>query len=290
MRIYEAIRRTAINRLDSEVLLAHVLKKDRSWLIAHCDEELAEHQIKEFDELVERRKNHEPVAYITGEKEFYGRKFKVDKRVLIPRPATETLVDEVIGVLECWNIGMLEYSKITDADTDIVIFTNIFDVQQSEFSNQSSAINTQPPRESITIVDVGTGSGCIGITLALEIPNIKIICTDISEGALEVAKENARLHGVFDRISFQKSDLISNKLITNNYKLKTFIVVSNPPYISLNKQLPPDVADFEPKSALYAGTDGMDIVKKLYEQCKNDNNCLGCVLEIPHQLAKKITQ
>src|SRR3989344_5876215 len=89
------VRGASIDHTDAEILLAHVLQKDRTWLLAHPEVQLSEDQKKAFDALLQRRKNHEPLAYILGEKEFYGRTFFVDKRVLIPRPATEALIDEV---------------------------------------------------------------------------------------------------------------------------------------------------------------------------------------------------
>ena len=277
MTISNALKQDTIDRLDAEVLLSYILKKDRSWLIAHSSDELTSIQKKEFDALVMRRKNHEPVAYITGEKEFYGRKFKVDPRVLIPRPATETLIDEVKNVLMYRYISTSTKSSITEADTDIAILTNTF-----PYKLQATSYKLE------TIIDVGTGSGCIGITLALEIPNIKIICTDISDDALEVAKENAKYHNVSDRIKFIKSDLLTSNELTKNEK--RFFVVSNPPYIPSDAILEPDISNYEPKNALFAGSDGLEIISKLYKQCLEHPKCIGCALEMRLLQAKKITQ
>jgi release factor glutamine methyltransferase len=275
MKIQETLEHVKIDRLDAEVLLAHVLGKDRSWLISHSSDELNSNQKKKFDELITRRKNHEPVAYITGEKEFYGRKFKVDPRVLIPRPATEALIDEVKKLYEMK--FEIETPRTMEADTDIVIFAEVFSIQHSAFSIQE-----------LSIIDVGTGSGCIGITLALEIPDIKIICTDISEDALEVAKENADIHKVTDRITFANADLFSGSGSGWGSDLNPFLVVSNPPYVPESETLPPDLS-FEPKTALFAGTDGLEVVERLYKQCKEHPKCLGCMLEIRLEQAKKIT-
>lgn len=292
-----------ISHLEHELLLAYVLKKPREWIVAHPDVVLSPDQQRQLDVLIERRCNHEPIAYITNEKEFYGRKFYVDERVLIPRPATETLIDEVkkvyLGLKPSVVKGGCSYPSlkagvttheapvITQADTDIVIFTDIF--KDKPITNNQSSINDQIPifNDRLMIVDVGTGSGCIGITLALEIPNIQIICTDISESALEVAKKNAKQYNIENRIKFVCSDLLE----TGHCPLPTahFIAVSNPPYIPTTESLPPDVANFEPQNALFAGPDGMDVLTELYNQCETHPKCIGCILEMQQEQHKKLT-
>lgn len=283
------LKKAEIERLDAELLLAHVLRKggeDRSWLLAHAEEVLTEKQCKVFLELVARRRHHEPLAYILGEKEFYGRKFFVNRRVMIPRPSTETLIEEVknlskslrgaakdVPFIDKWNT-----SRITSADNNIVIFTHLFP------HKQLSIVNCQ-----LSIVDVGTGSGCIGITLALELPELRVICTDISEGTLEVARKNARRHNVFNRLAFLKADLLSFDLPTrklaNHQTIRPFLVISNPPYIPEETPLPPDIALFEPLKALFAGPEGMDVLKPLYEQCRKNPLCVGCVFECQQEQA-----
>ena len=120
-----------ITPLEKELLMAHVLKKSREWVFAHPEIELTKEQKEEFKSLVKRRENHEPIAYITNEKEFYGRKFYVDERVLIPRPATETLIDEVKRLFKT---GLEKQRSITKADNGIVIFTEIFKKKFSIFN------------------------------------------------------------------------------------------------------------------------------------------------------------
>ena len=117
--IRKFLENTGIDFPDAEILLAHVLQKDRAWLLAHGEEELSQEQKKVFEAFVARRKNHEPIAYILGEKEFYGRKFLVDKRVLIPRPSTEALIDEMKSL---WRTPQHD-TRITPADSEIVIFS-----------------------------------------------------------------------------------------------------------------------------------------------------------------------
>lgn len=264
----DLLKNAAIERSDAEILLAYVLQKDRAWLLAHSVTSLSPTQEKEFQNFVARRKKHEPIAYILGEKEFYGRKFFVDRRVLIPRPSTEVLIDEV---KRFWRAPQHDLS-ITPADSGIVIFSRIK-------KNQHDTV-------SFSIIDVGTGSGCIGITLALEIPDAKILCTDISEDALDVAKENAKRFDVLDRISFQKANFIPANEQTR--KPENFLVVSNPPYIPTSTPLPADVLHFEPYEALFAGEDGMDVLEPLYEECMRDSRCVGCVFECREEQAKKL--
>jgi HemK-like putative methylase len=207
MTVRKNLQSARINLLDVELLLAHVLTKDRSWLFAHSDAPLSGTQQKEFDEFVLRRKNHEPMAYILNEKEFYGRNFFVDRRVLIPRPSTETLIDVTKQFLS----DTKNTPSLTRADTGIVIFTHL----KPETSRRSWKGNQKPE----TIIDIGTGSGCIAITLALEIPDIQILATDISESALEVADINARQHKVSDRITFLKHNISRYQLPVTNYQL-----------------------------------------------------------------------
>ena len=295
----EHLQNSGIDRIDAEILLGCILKKHRTWILAHPEAKISEGDLQKFAALVTRRKTHEPIAYIVGEKEFYGRKFFVDNRVLIPRPATEVLIDEV---KKMWSFFVSAQNdtgvetRITPADSEIVIFSYL------KKKTSLSIVNCQ-------LLDVGTGSGCIGITLALEIPEAKILCTDISEDALEVAKENAARHGVSDRITFQKANVIPKELVTKNQKTRkpenliNFLIVSNPPYIPCtsrasghsgtgrrpHKFLPPDVLNFEPHEALFAGAEGMDMLTPLFEECLHQENCLGCILECREEQAKKLS-
>src|SRR3989338_5139726 len=243
----EHLQNSGIDRIDAEILLGCILKKHRTWILAHPEAKISEGDLQQFEKLIARRKLHEPLAYILGEKEFYGRKFFVDKRVLIPRPATEVIIDEtkkmwnevlrlrsayvmpskVLSASEARSRGTSQSGactepsrsaqhdvyRITPADSEIVIFSRIK-------KSLLIADRCEPVLSGVEglIADIGTGSGCIGITLALEIPEARILCTDISEDALEVAKENAARHGVSDRITFEKANVIPKELVTKNQK------------------------------------------------------------------------
>ena len=172
-----------------------------------------------FTRLIDRRSAREPVAYITGTREFYGRPFVVTNAVLIPRPETEIIIDQV-----------LEHVR-----------------------------STSQPGDRLRIADFGTGSGCLAISLALEIPESTIIAVDPSLRALDVARQNARTLGATDRISFRACSWTD--LDVSGFD----IVVANPPYVPDcdRPTLAPDVRDYEPASALFAGPDGLDAIRTL---------------------------
>jgi len=201
-------------RLDAELLVAEALGTDRVGLYLDLHRPLVDVERSSIRPLVARRREREPVAYILGHRDFYGRRFNVTNDVLIPRPDTETLVDHA---LEC----------IPD---------------------------DQPCR----VLDIGTGSGAIAVTIAAERPLAIVTATDISEAALTVAADNAERLGVSDRIRLERADLLSG---TEQYDL----IVSNPPYIARSEMqsLQAEVREHEPSGALEAGEDGLDIIRAL---------------------------
>lgn len=199
-------------RLDAEVLLAHVLQRNRVYLYTHYDQPLTEHERSTYRECVRRRAAHEPVAYITGHKEFFARDFQVSPAVLIPRPETE----HIIEIVQRW------------------------------------------PHRPQRILDVGTGSGCLAVSLACEFPEAQVVATDVSKEALAVAEKNAALHNVAGRITFRAGDLFAP------VASETFdVIVSNPPYVEATALLPRDVVEYEPACALFAGGDGLDLIRRL---------------------------
>lgn len=253
MTIRDAIRRSGIARLDAEVLLSHLYDRPRSWLLAHESEEMERFPEAEFRTAAARRKSGEPVAYITGEKEFYGRTFAVSKGVLIPRPSTETLIGEALLFLK------KPEAKVTEADTGIVIL--------------SKPLRSMVPE---IIVDVGTGSGIIAITLLKEGFGGGMTAVDISESAIAAATANAERHGTVDRIEFVHGD--ATEVIGET--AKPFLIVSNPPYIPSDENLEKGVRDFEPHEALFAGSEGLDVIIPLIKAAKANPRCSGVVLEL----------
>lgn len=237
---------------EQELILAHILKKSREYVLTHPDIALTKHQQKQYRNMAARRLKNEPLAYILGHKEFYGLDFKVSPQTLIPRPETELLIEEVLRL---------------------------------------------KPKNSF-IIDVGTGSGNIIISLS---KNIKEKNTyfgvDISEKALAVAKYNARKHKVYRKIRFIKSDLMDHFIKYRPLNIKQLIIVANLPYLSekIYNSTMPDVKNHEPKIALYGGSDGLEYYKRLFKQIQIiKENCymlhVSCYMEISPEQKKKLSK
>jgi len=201
-------------RREAALLLGEVLRLSEAQLYARADDDVPEPAAVSYGQLIRRRADRIPVAYLLGRREFHGRSFAVDPRVLIPRPETEHLVEAALNCID----------------------------------------------DGARVLDVGTGSGCIAVTLALERPGSRIVATDLSPGALAVAAANCRRHGVADRVRLVRADLLS-ALCPGAFD----VVVSNPPYIDVGEwpSLMPEVRDHEPPEALFAG-DGLDFYRRLF--------------------------
>lgn len=208
-------------RLDAELLLAHVLGIARIQLYVQYDRPMGVEERAAFRELVRRRATGEPVAYLIGRREFWSLDFEVNADTLVPRPDTEVLVEEVLARL-----------RRPDA----------------------------PWGDAPVIADVGTGTGCIAIALARELPGARVIATDVSGPALAVAQRNAATHGVEDRVRFLQGHLL--RPVTGEV---LDAVVSNPPYIPSARvlELQRDVRNFEPRRALDGGPDGNAAYREL---------------------------
>lgn len=244
---------SSIDRLDAELILASIFDKDRTFLHAHADEELTAEQQKVVDDMLLRRQKHEPLAYILGYKEFYGHKFYLTRDVLIPRPETEALVD----------IASELYQKLS---------TNA--VKPAKTTGTAKAVQTIQSGEPIKILDLGTGSGCIALSLASKLSqsvknhaepeaNIRIVASDISAKALACAEYNAEKLQI-KSISWIKSNLLKSKAFKN----QTFdIIVANLPYV--DKAWPwidKNTLKYEPKLALYASNYGLGLIKNLIDK------------------------
>ena len=199
--------------VDAGVLLRGLLGWSLAEWLLHQERPLDQAQVNHFDSLITRRTTGEPVAYLLGEREFYGRTFRVSDAVLIPRPETELLVDRAMAWLR--------------------------------------------DRGPAQVVDVGTGSGCIAVTLALECPQIEMQATDVSAAALALAQENATRLGA--RVRWHHTNLL------DQVEAPLDLIVSNPPYVPEGDraELMRDVRDFEPTGALFGGGDGLDVIRQL---------------------------
>jgi release factor glutamine methyltransferase len=236
-------------RLTIELLLAHLLKKKRLQLYLEFERELDETTLEALRGMVKRRVAGEPLQYITGEAEFCGLKLLVDKRVLIPRPETELLV-EAMG--ERLKTG--DRRQETEAGAE------------KKTGDGEEGARDKREETRVRIVDVGTGSGCIAIALAKRFPEAEIVALDASRAALEVARGNAKLHQVEKNIRFLESDLL--EVLPDSFVADA--VVSNPPYIATGEmaKLPKEVRDFEPVTALQAGEDGLKVIRRLVIMAK----------------------
>ena len=226
--------------LAAELLLMHALGRDRTWLYTHPEAILDSAVAEKYFALADRRASGEPTQYLTGKQEFWGLEFEVTPAVLIPRPETEHVIEVALE-----RLGM----------------------RGIKINPQTGA-----PSPPLRIADVGTGSGCLAIALARELPHAEIFATDISAPALLVAKRNAAGHGVADRIHFLESDLLGVLLhdsrVTNHESRPFDLIVSNPPYVARTEadQLPREVRDHEPNLALFPGPTGVEIYARLIEQ------------------------
>jgi len=226
--------------LAAELLLMHVLGRDRTWLYAHPEERFETDAAAKYFALVARRAAGEPTQYLTGKQEFWGLEFEVTPAVLIPRPETEHVVEVALE-----RLGVRSMARRSGA-------------------RESGA--------RLRIADAGTGSGCLAVALARELPQAGVFATDISAAALEVARRNAARHGVARRIHLLQTDLLEaltvSPVATSHESLPFDLIVSNPPYVARAEaaSLQREVREHEPEAALFGGPTGVEIYTRLTEQ------------------------
>lgn len=211
-------------RLDAELLIAHGLKLERIQLYLKFDQPMKDTELAVLRELVRRRGQGEPIAYILEKRDFYGHTFKVSKDVLIPRPETEHLVEEALN----W---------------------------------------AQDKETAWGLIDLGAGSGCLGLSVLQSLPNARLVLVDISEQALNIARQNAEEMGLLERVSFVQADAADAQSVMSAYKSHTHketidILLSNPPYIDpQDSRVEKNVHNYEPHLALYAEDKGLALLK-----------------------------
>jgi release factor glutamine methyltransferase len=259
--------------LATELLLMHALGRDRAWMYAHPEALVDPAAAEKFLALVARRAAGEPVQYLTGKQEFWGLEFEVTPAVLIPRPETEHVMEAALARL---------------GERGIKIH-----------------MDTGAPRETLRVADVGTGSGCLAVALAWELPHAEVLATDISAPALQVARRNAARHGVAERIHFLQRDLLTGLENSDPTSIGARpgtpgsahagglfdLIVSNPPYIARDDaaQLQREVRDHEPHAALFGGPTGVEMYQRLIDQARDllrDRGIL--VLELGHDSAEHV--
>jgi release factor glutamine methyltransferase len=242
--------------LAAELLLMHALGCDRTWLYTHPEAELKTSVAQEYFALIARRTAGEPTQYLTGTQEFWGLEFEVTPAVLIPRPETEHVVEVALERLRARGI------KIN--------------------------MRTGEPSPPLRIVDVGTGSGCLAVALAHELPHAEIFATDISSAALEVAGRNAARLGVASRVRFFAGDLLGPVSAPS----RSFdLIVSNPPYVAKDDvgTLAREVREHEPHTALFGGASGIEMYDQLVRQAGELLRSGGVlVLELGYNAAQHV--
>ncbi len=239
-------RHLPLPRWDAELIVRSVLSCDRAFLFTHPEEHLSVNQQRLLHQWLLKRGRHYPTQYMRGEQEFFGRAFRVEPGVLIPRPETEILVEVALELL------------------------------------------SETKGEAFRVLDVGTGSGCIAVSLACELPTAVITANDVSLAALEVAARNAQLHGCAGRIRFQRvSTAVPLTAGTDQYHL----IVSNPPYVALSEgeQVERSVLEHEPPEAIFAGPTGMEVYELLLSGGKELLREGGSlVLELGHGQGQRV--
>lgn len=206
-------------KLDAEIILAHTLRQNRTYLHGHNDEPLTARQIEIADTRLQLRLDRTPIAYIVGHKEFYGRLFRVSPAVLIPRPESETIITLL-----------------------------------KELTSQTALPLKNTPKR---LVDVGTGSGCLGITAKLEVPELDVTLLDISRHALTVAEYNAK--------SLQASVTVTRSNLLAEYPFTADFIIANLPYVDMQWDRSPET-EHEPPLALFADDEGLALIAQLIEQ------------------------
>jgi release factor glutamine methyltransferase len=268
--------------LAAELLLLHALGRNRTWLYAHPEEILSDADAQRFFDLIARRAAGEPTQHLTGKQEFWGLEFEVTPDVLIPRPETEHVIEVALDRLALR--------------------------ERRAGRPQKSA------GEGLQIADIGTGSGCIAIALAKELPAANFLATDISPAALAVAQRNAQRHAVADRIDFREANLffllgtqhvapqpgkmpnnapqaLRESQVTSHQSRLFDLIVSNPPYIGRREapSLPREVRDHEPASALFGGEEGYELYADLIAQSAAQLQPGGIlVLELSHNSLRAV--
>lgn len=217
-------------RLDAEVLLCYVLDKPASFLISHDTDEVGFWNLFKYKRLIKKRRRGVPIAYLMGKKEFFNLEIMVNDSVLVPRQDTEILVECVI-----------EYFNSQFRKRDLSIAPTV-------------------------LLDVGTGSGCIPVSVLKNVDGLIAIALEVSKNAIKVAKKNIKKHGLENRIKLIHSNLLKNVDLAY-LKGKNVVVTANLPYIPTDFEINTDLK-FEPNIALYSGKDGLDIYKELMEELK----------------------
>jgi release factor glutamine methyltransferase len=254
-------------RMNAELLLMFTLNCDRAYLYAHPDHDLTVDVTRRYNSALAERARGVPAQYITGHQEFWGMDLIVTPAVLIPRPETEHVIETVLE---------LQAADLRPQTSDLKTTT------------PGPRSEVHGPKSRIRIADIGTGSGCIALALAKEMPLAEVHATDISSAALEIARVNAARHQLESRIHFHEADLLAG-FENNSFDF----IVSNPPYVgnSEEDQVQLEVRKFEPRNAVFAGPTGVEVIKRLIPEAHAALKRGGwLVMEISGTISEEVKQ
>jgi release factor glutamine methyltransferase len=249
-------------RMNAELLLMFTVGRDRAFLYGHPEQELSADEQSRYTDALNRRASGVPAQYITGHQEFWGMDLIVSPAVLIPRPETEHVIETVLDRV----VPALSFSKGRTFLSDQPLSKNLF----------------------LRVVDVGTGSGCIALAIAKELPHAEITAVDISAAALEIARANAARLQLESRIRFHQADLLAG-IAPSSFDF----VVSNPPYVGESEEdsVQLDVRKFEPRNAVFAGHQGTEVIERLIPQAYEVLKPGGwLVMEISGTIASQVRE
>jgi len=266
-------------RVVAEMLLAHVIGCERLRLYMEPQRPATPDELKQLRELVVRASNREPVQYLTGLASFFGRDFFINQSTQIPQPCTEVIVERVLA----WRrkrLGLVEDDVEDQSAFSVSVFAAGSEdewpaaAEQGETGDASAGVHVdfdRAPRQAgdentpVRVLDIGTGSGCLAVTLALQIPEASVVATDVADDVLELARRNAERFGVADRIEFRAGSLWEPISARDDDELFD-VMVSNPPYVpdaQWESEMDPSVKQHTSPSALRGGTDGLDVIRPL---------------------------
>jgi release factor glutamine methyltransferase len=257
--------------MNAELLLRFVLNCDRAYLFAHPEREITDRERSFYDEALAERSRGVPAQYITGHQEFWGMDLIVTPAVLIPRPETEHLIETALEVLGT----RFRFRASGTGDG------------RSVAAPVAASGQVGGGTGRLRIADVGTGSGCVALALAKELPNAEIHATDVSAAALEIARANAARHQLAHRIQFVQADLLGN--LSPPFDL----VISNPPYVgeSEEDQVQWEVRKFEPRAAVFAGHTGTEVIARLIPEARAALRPGGwLIVEVSGTIAERVRQ
>jgi release factor glutamine methyltransferase len=258
-------------RLDAELLIGHVLGFDRVKVYLSYDRPMTDEELERLRPLMRRRGNREPLAWVLGHKEFYGRDFVVTPGVLVPRPDTETLIEAALEWLPALASSGAGGAPPQRPPEPVETGPRVLPWAASDvpaaspeaapavaIGDAATPLSDEPP---VYVADIGSGTGCIGLTLALERPALRLFAVDRSEEALAATRANVAKYGLEKRAAVLRGDLLAAIPATRTLDW----IVSNPPYIPTRDidALQPEVRDHEPRLALDGGDDGLEVYRRL---------------------------